>query len=153
MANVFISYNRQSESIVKILISDIEILGNTVWFDQKASGGQVWWDQILAQIRNCEVFVFVLTPESLDSEACKREYNYADALGKLILPILVVDGISTNVLPTVLSKVQFVDYRQRNINAALRLARAFIAIPAPKPLPHPLPTPKHPYLILAVLKS
>ena len=85
MANVFISYNRQSESTVRTLAEDIKQLGKTVWFDQELSGGQAWWDQILAEIRNCDVFVFVLTTESLNSEACKREYKYAGALGKTIL--------------------------------------------------------------------
>ena len=126
MANVFISYNRQSESIVRSLVGDIEELGNTVWFDQELSGGQVWWDQILAKIRNCDLFVFVLTSESVNSEACKQEYNYADALGKPILPILVADGVSTNLLPSALSKVQFIDYRQQDRSSAFRLARALL---------------------------
>ncbi|MEM9276836.1 MAG: toll/interleukin-1 receptor domain-containing protein, partial [Cyanobacteria bacterium P01_F01_bin.143] len=141
MANVFISYNRQSESIVRTLVSDIESLNNTVWFDQELSGGQVWWDQIMAKIRNCDVFVFVVTPESLNSEACKREYSYADDLGKPILPILVADGVSTNLLPSALSQIQFVDYRQQDRSSAFRLARAFATIPAPKPLPNPPPPP------------
>ena len=71
MPNVFISYNRQSESIVKILVGDIEALDKTVWFDQELSGGQVCWDQILKQIRDCDVFVYVLTPALLDSIACR----------------------------------------------------------------------------------
>ena len=55
MANIFISYNRDSKSIAKTLIEDIQKLGHTVWFDQKLSGGQVWWDKILESIRECDV--------------------------------------------------------------------------------------------------
>ena len=139
MANLFISYTRQSEAIARTLANDIEALGNTVWFDQDLSGGQAWWDQILATVRNCDVFVFVLDPEALNSTACKREFGYAADLGKPILPVLVSGGVSTNLLPPALSKIQFVDYRKQDHDAAIRLARALTTIPPPKPLPEPLP--------------
>ncbi len=69
MAQFFISYNRQSGAIAKTLADDIEALGHTVWFDQELSGGQVWWNQILATILKCDIFVFVVTPEALKSTA------------------------------------------------------------------------------------
>jgi hypothetical protein len=112
-----------------------------VWFDQDLSGGQVWWNQILKTVRDCDVFVFVLNPESLNSTACKREYCYAVDLGKTILPVLVAEGVSTNLLPTALSKIQFVDYRKQDRTAALCLARALTTIPPSEPLPKPLPLP------------
>ncbi|MEN3335472.1 MAG: hypothetical protein V7641_4837 [Blastocatellia bacterium] len=141
MANIFISYNRQIEAIAKTLANDFESLGHTVWFDQEISGGQAWWDQILATVRRCDLFVFLLEPEALNSTACKREYSYAADLGKPILPVLVSDGVPTNLLPPALSQIQFVDYRTQDRNAAFRLARALNTIPPPDPLPDPLPAP------------
>src|SRR5262249_1362850 len=84
---------------------------------------------------------FVLDPAALNSVACKREYGYAADLGKPILPILVSEGGSTNLLPPSLSQIEFVDYRNQDRTAALRLARAFSAVPPPAPLPDPLPVP------------
>ena len=139
--NIFISYNRQSKALAKTLADDIEALGHTVWFDQELSGGQVWWDKILATVRDCDVFVFVLNPEALNSTACKREYGYATDLGKPVLPVLVAEGVSVNLLPPALSQIQFVDYRKQDRDAALRLARALAAVPPTKPLPDPLPPP------------
>jgi hypothetical protein len=139
--NIFISYNRQTKAITKALVEDVEALGHTVWFDQELSGGQAWWDQILLMIRRCDLFVFVLDPAALNSIACKREYGYAADLRKPILPILVSEGVSTNLLPPSLSQIEFVDYRNQDRTAALRLARAFIAIPSPAALPDPLPVP------------
>ena len=139
MAQFFISYNRQSGAIAKILADDIEALGHTVWFDQELSGGQVWWNQILATILKCDIFVFVVTPEALESTACKREYGYAADLGKPILPVLAAEGVSTSLLPPALAQIQFVDYQQQDRNSALRLARALAAVPPPRPLPDPLP--------------
>lgn len=141
MANIFISYNRRTKAITKALVDDVEALGHTVWFDQELSGGQAWWDQILSMIRRCDLFVFVLDPAALNSVACKREYGYAADLRKPILPILVSEGVSTNLLPPSLSQIEFVDYRNQDRTAALRLARAFGAVPPPAALPDPLPIP------------
>jgi len=140
MANVFISYNRESEAITKNLVDDIKLLGHTAWFDQELSGGQVWWDQILEEIRNNDVFVFVLSPESLSSTACKLEYRYAAELRKTILPVLIAEGISTNLLPPALLQIQFVDYLKRDRNAAFRLAKALATVPLSPSLPSPLPS-------------
>lgn len=152
MANIFVSYNRESEVVAGTLVNDIQELGHTVWFDQKLSGGQAWWDQILAQIRNCDVFVFVLSPESLNSTACKREFGYAADLGKSILPVMVSDGVSINLLPSALCQIQFIDYQKQDRAAALSLARALSNVPPPKPLPDPLPdVPKVPISYLGSL--
>ncbi|HXM46253.1 MAG TPA: TIR domain-containing protein [Pyrinomonadaceae bacterium] len=141
MANVFISYNRKSRAIVESLEQDLAQLGETAWFDEDLSGGQSWWNAILGKIRGCDLFVFVLDPESLNSAACKSEYKYAADLGKPILPILVSDRVSAGLLPPALSQIQFVDYRVQNRKTALQLARAMTTIPPPPPLPDPLPAP------------
>ena len=141
MSAICLSYSRQSKEIVRTLADDIEALGHTVWFDQELTGGQAWWDQILERVRDCEVFVFALAPEALNSTACKREYQYAADLGKPILPVLVAEGVSINLLPPALSAIQFVDYQEQDRNAAFRLAKAIYTIPPPGPLPDPLPVP------------
>ena len=141
MSKIMISYNRKSEAIIRILVKHLEEQGHTVWFDQDLSGGQVWWDQILAEVRECDIFVFALSPEALKSTACKREYKYADDLRKPILPILVTGGVSIKLLPPALSQIQYVDYRKQDIGTANRLARALSSIPSPMPLPDPLPNP------------
>ena len=120
MSAICLSYSRQSKEIVRTLADDIEALGHTVWFDQELTGGQAWWDQILERVRDCEVFVFALAPEALNSTACKREYQYAADLGKPILPVLVAEGVSINLLPPALSAIQFVDYQEQDRNAAFR---------------------------------
>lgn len=139
MASIFVSYNRESEVVAGALARDLESLGHSVWFDQQLSGGQAWWDQILASVRKCDVFVFVLSPESLNSVACQREYGYAAALGRPVMPVLVSGEVSTNLLPPALSQIQFVDYRKQDRDAAFRLARALAVVPPAKSLPDPLP--------------
>ena len=60
MLKVFISYSRDCEIAVKALVEDVEALGHSAWFDQDTSGGQAWWDQVLSEIRECDVFLFGL---------------------------------------------------------------------------------------------
>jgi hypothetical protein len=141
MSGIFIGYHHKSEAIARTIAQDIKALGHTVWFDDELSGGQAWWDQILARIRDCDVFIFILTTASLNSTACNREYSYAADLGKPILPILVAEGVSPSLFPPRLSKIQFVDYRKQDRDSALRLARAFATVPPPESLPEPLPDP------------
>jgi hypothetical protein len=141
VAKLFISYGRKSQAQAGQLADDLEALGHEVWFDKQLSGGQAWWDQILGVIRGCEAFIFLLDPEGLNSIACQREFTYAGALGKFILPVLVADGVSIGLLPPELSAVQFIDYRKQDRASALALARALANMPSAKPLPDPLPTP------------
>jgi hypothetical protein len=141
MPKVFLSYNRESEAAATVLVKDCEALGHTVWLDHELTGGQKWWDQILVRIRECDVFVLLLTPRSLGSTACQREYRYAIELAKPILPVLVSDGLSTNLLPPELASLQFVDYKEADRAAAFRLAKALASLPPPGPLPDPLPLP------------
>jgi TIR domain len=146
MAQIFISYNHRSLDAVKTLAKDLEAAGNYVWFDQALTGGHRWWDDILANIRGCGVFVFALTPESVESYACKQELDYAAQLGKPILPILLSDKVEVNLLPHPLSEIQFVDYRRQDRQTGFALIKKAVnslpsAIALPDPLPEPPPSP------------
>lgn len=141
MSQIFMCYSRHNQDIVKTLSQDLEELGHTVWYDRELSGGQIWWDQILEKIRQCDVFVLALAQEALDSHACKLEYTYASSLGKILLPVVVADGVSMNLLPPVLSKIQHLDYRVQDKKIAFTLVKTFQKLPPSKKLPDPLPAP------------
>lgn len=141
MPKIFVSYSRSSEHAARAIIADLDLLGHTVWFDRDLSGGQAWWDQILAAIRDASLLIVVTDPQSLASTACKREWRYAIELGKPVLPVLAADGVSMNLLPPELARLQFVDYRTPDRSSAIALARALGQVSAPAPLPDPLPTP------------
>ncbi len=152
MTKTFISYSRERKAIVRALAKDIEALGHDVWFDQNVSAGQAWWDEILGAIRTCDLFVFALAPEALNSKACEREHKYAVDLRKPVLPVLVADGVSTRRLPRAVAAIHILDYREQNERAtALSLAKAISSIPAPEAMPDPLPCP--PELPISYLSS
>jgi HEAT repeat protein len=140
MASVFISYNRESEVIAKTLAKDIQELGgHKVWYDHKLSGGQEWWNQILAEIRANDVFALIMTPGSLSSTACMRECRYAIDLGKPILPVLASEEVSLNRLPSMLSEIQIIEYKEHGVETIFGLSKALNSLPPPKSLPEPLP--------------
>jgi hypothetical protein len=137
---VFISYSSKDRPKVQSFATDIERAGHEVWFDQELSGGQEWWDQILENIRHCDLFLLTLTHESVNSHACELEYTYALDLGKNFVPVLLED-VSTDLIPHKLQRFQYVNYTNRTPETALALSRAFTLLPPPRPLPSPLPIP------------
>lgn len=150
---IFISYSRNDEEKARQVVGDCTSMGHEVWFDRELSGGQSWWNQILEQIRGCELFVFILSPTSANSTACIREYTYADALGKRVLPLLVGD-VQINLLPPTLTQIHYVDYRQDSREAVIGLVRALGSLPPERSLPDPLPQPPEvPISYLGSLKA
>jgi hypothetical protein len=139
VTRIFLSYSRKDEAAVLAVERDLKESGLDVWIDKELTGGQAWWDLILQRIRDCDCFVFGLSPDSLKSDASLRELNYAAALNKRVLPVLLADGVATKLLPSVLSTIQFVDYRQSDKQAFIVLIKALGRLPAPRALPEPLP--------------
>ncbi len=138
---VFISYSTRDRVLMERLAHDLETMGHRVWYDRELQnrGGQSWWDMILEQIRQAELFIFSLTPESLASEPCSREYGYAAALGKQILPVRLAP-MKTDMLPPALMQLQWVDYLDAQKGQAI-LIESIDHLPQPPALPSPLPTP------------
>ena len=141
MAKVFVSYAREARDAARQLVADISGLGHRAWFDEELTGGSSWWDGILENIRDCDVFVFALSTHSLDSAACRRECTYALDLKKALLPVLVGDGVELSLLPESLAKTQIVDYQKSDKAALQALARGLNGLPAARTLPDPLPDP------------
>ncbi len=139
---IFITYSRTIKNKVMTLVGDLEELGHEVWYDQDLSGGQNWWDNILNQIRLCEIYIFTITQETLDSTACMRELKYAEALNKTPLPILMDNSISMSMVPRYLSNVQNVNYiNLEEKNVVFSLVKAISHLSKSPDLPDPLPEP------------
>jgi len=139
---VFITYSRAQREPVNNLVEDLEKLSHSVWYDYDLRGGQSWWDNILANIRDCDVYVYAITTEALNSTACKREMKYAEALNKHALPVLIEKEVSIAMLPRYLSNIQFVDYTEsHNKDSLIALINSLNNLPANPPLPDPLPDP------------
>jgi hypothetical protein len=136
----FVSYARQDRELVGGLKVDLERLGREVWIDEKLRGGQEWWDEILAAIRSCDLFVWTVSPASVKSTACKAELTYASDLGRPVLPIMI-KPVAIGLTPQRVANSQIVDYTTRGADQAIKLAGDLQAIQLPPPLPPTLPEP------------
>jgi hypothetical protein len=141
MERLFISYARHDVDAVRTLARDVRDFEYDVWFDQEIAGGQRWWDDILRRVRECDVFLFAVSHDSLNSEACMAEFNYALALGKPVLPVLMADNVRASQLPSRLGAIQFINCAHQDKEACKSLIKAIRHLPRPGDLPSPLPDP------------
>ncbi len=112
MANAFISYSRADSSFVAEFVALLEGSGFKIWYDQHIRGGDDWWQLILHQIAEADVFIYLLSNDSLESEYCRSEFLEAIRLNKRVLPIVVRP--KTNLerggdLAPILKKYNYVD--------------------------------------------
>lgn len=88
---VFVSYSSINREQVESLIMRLGELGHDVEYEAKFVGAPITWRHVLSRIEGCEVFIATLTSASLASYSCEIEYQYAQALGKNVLPVLLED--------------------------------------------------------------
>lgn len=137
---VFVSYSTLDGPAVRSLVDDLEKARQQVWMDEELGGGEAWWASILEHIRVCEVFVFALSDNSLNSKPCRAEVDYAKALGVPILPVKIGDVVSYRTDP--IFSMQFVDYRDSSKSSGIALISAMHERAAQRTnLPDPLPDP------------
>lgn len=143
MTRLFISYSRRDKDFVKVLVEMLreDLLPepeHSTWYDGRLNGGQHWWREILRQIARSDIFLFMLSEESLRSEYCKAELQEAWRLQKLTLTVQLD---SRAVIPSNLKLIQCVDMSSgvddpaaiRKLVRALRYLESQIPESAPPP--------------------
>jgi len=142
---IVVSYAREDRPVATELVHTLTEFGHEPWSDAGAHSGGRWWDEILAQIRGCDLLLVVMSPALPASKACALERQYAFALRRHVLPA-VVAPISMQGLPSDLVQIHMLDYTRRDAAAAARLFQAIRALPPVPPLPRELPRPPAPPL-------
>jgi hypothetical protein len=135
---IFMSYARENEAVVKTLARAFEAARRDIWYDHDLNGGDIWWPTILDHIRSCTVFLFALSDTSLESRACLLELDYAEKLGRPVLPVRVGQVVKQHGNPLV--QRQFVQFRPNDAVSGFEvLAAADRSAERCPPLPEPLP--------------
>ena len=92
--DVFISYNWGIKDGVAKLHQKLEEVGLTVWRDKNlVSGSTSLFEQLAKQIKQSRVFLCFLTKAYLQSDNCRKEFNYASKLKKKVI-YLMIDRLS-----------------------------------------------------------
>ncbi|MBE9032990.1 TIR domain-containing protein, partial [filamentous cyanobacterium LEGE 11480] len=87
--DVFISYSRRDKVFVERLHGALKQAGQSAWIDW--IGIPVtsdWWAEIERGIEGADTFVFVMSPDSLESEYCQKEVLHAMQHNKRLVPIV-----------------------------------------------------------------
>lgn len=137
---IFLSYARRDKSKAELLARRLEQLRHEPWLDTSLSGGQLWWDEILGNLRNSDVVMPVVSQAYTKSSACTSEREYAIALNKPLLPV-AIEQLRPGLLPKELAMIQVIDYSTPGEDSAIQLALAFSSIRPEDRLPDPLPPP------------
>lgn len=152
---IFISYSRRDRERVDQLVRDLESFQHDVWRDTaELRGGDEWWSDICAAIRERDLVIVAASPTCLQSRYCEAEIRYAHATGRTLLPVMVAPAnMETGPEPLrALQAVPYVDPDGRQ--TIVDLAAALLNVPPSPPLPDPLPpVPDTPFTVPAGLRE
>jgi formylglycine-generating enzyme required for sulfatase activity len=104
MIKLFISYRSLDSAKVDKLVTRIASLKNgdgtpryQIWQDKTSIPvGQDWWQAIVQGIDKCDVFVFMVSRESVQNVNCRDELTYARKRNRPIIPFVLEDEFYYN---------------------------------------------------------
>ncbi len=109
---VFISYSRADSDFARKLNDALMEVGKLTWFDQESiASGEDFQQEIYRGIENCDNFLFIISPASVNSPYCADEVEYAHKLNKRFVTI-VYQQVPPQDLHPVLAKIQWIDFNQ-----------------------------------------
>ncbi|MCQ2191712.1 MAG: toll/interleukin-1 receptor domain-containing protein [Paludibacteraceae bacterium] len=89
MSKIFISYARKDKDEVYPIVDELERNGFDCWIDKNGiESGDQFKNVILDAIDGCEIFIYMLSANTLASDWCQKEFNYANGFKKII-PVLL----------------------------------------------------------------
>ena len=76
-AFVFVCYAHGDADGVYPQITALREAGFNIWYDEGISPGSRWSDALARHIQRCSVFLYFVTPRSVQSDNCLREVSFA----------------------------------------------------------------------------
>jgi WD40 repeat protein len=111
MPDLFISYSRKDVEFVHRLCDALSSAQREAWVDwQDIPPTAEWLEEIKSGIEKSDNFLFVISPDSVESPVCQRELSQAVQRNKRLIPLLHRD-VPDNGLPLPLAKINFIFFR------------------------------------------
>jgi len=108
MSHIFISYSRKDLPFAQRIVDALASQGLDTWIDWKSiPKGEDWEQEIYRGIEEADAFLFMISPDSVQSEMCKKEIADAVKNGKRIIPIVIRDT-DLKIIPTSISKLNWI---------------------------------------------
>ena len=112
MNDVFISYSRRDKVVTQKLYEALVAANRTVWADwDDIPAASDWFAEIKEGIEQTESVVFLLSPEWIKSNECRKELLYAVEMGKRLFPILW-QQVDPKDVPPELARINWVYMRE-----------------------------------------
>ncbi len=109
--NIFVSYSHKDSKIVRDVVTAIESSSNkSVWYDASLRGGENYFSVIANQILKCKYFVFVVSANSVCSDWCLRELEFAASENKIIVAIWIENVEITPRVKLIISNTHYIHY-------------------------------------------
>lgn len=115
MNETFISYSRKDSEFVSQLTTHLKRVGIDPWLDKDdIPSAALWRQEILVGIQFCHNFIYIISPDSVESEYCDIELNHALALNKRIIPVVAKNCKTSDIRPAVreLNYIFFEDFNE-----------------------------------------
>lgn len=89
MSDIFISYSRRDSDFMAMLHKRLTDEGHDVWVDwEDIPPTADWWEEIESAIEEAHVFAFIISANSVHSDICRQEIQYAIDNNKRFIPVL-----------------------------------------------------------------
>ncbi|MEP0885525.1 CHASE2 domain-containing protein, partial [Trichocoleus sp. ST-U3] len=109
MSQVFLSYTQENAAVMRQIRNSLCREGLTVWTNTiDIQTGETFEEAIKHGIEQADNLVYLLSPDSLKSAYCQQELNYALALNKRIIPVLV-SPLEPEQIPLALRSLHYID--------------------------------------------
>ena len=92
MDDLFVSYAREDHDVVSRIVSRLQTVGRSVWWDREIPYGHTWDSYIGARLASAQIVIVIWTTRSVKSKWVRAEANLADRRGAL-LPV-VLDNVT-----------------------------------------------------------
>ena len=107
-SRIFISYSRKDIAFADRLELALRERGFVTLIDRaEILALEDWWKRIETLITQADTIVFVLSPDALASDVCKKEVEFADSLNKRLAPVVLRRAADSDI-PALLARLNFV---------------------------------------------
>lgn len=114
MTRIFISYSRKNMVFAKHLTGALQSRDIDFWVDWEGIPPTVdWMQQIQKGIEGADIFLFIISPDSIKSDVCKKELAIAVQNGKRLVPIVATE-VTWDEAPSEISRLNYIFFREND---------------------------------------
>lgn len=88
-AYIFISYSHKDTELAFQVMNSLQAEGYRLWYDDGIVPGSEWPENIAQHLNNAAMVMALITPNSMESQNCRREINFALAKSKPFLSVVL----------------------------------------------------------------